>query len=97
MSRSRRDRDEAFGGDDVDEDIEYGFRRARGDVSYEFRSSSSLRPAEMMEREVYYAVAAHLLRQTHILAAIIALLSLWVNLQGRVASVVDSIREKFSS
>ena len=94
MSGSRRDRGEAFGDSDDDEDIEYGFRRARRDVSYEHRASSSLRPAQLMEQEVYYAVAEDLLHQSNILAGIVALLSLWLALESRRTVVIASAREK---
>ena len=50
----RRDREELLDGDiDEQEDIEYGIRRARRDVSHQYRDSSSLAPLQFMEREVY--------------------------------------------
>ena len=39
------------------EDIEYGLRRSRRSTSYEYRDSSTLTPAQIMEQEVYYESA----------------------------------------
>ena len=49
------------GGDDEEEEIQYGFRRARRATSYHYRDSSSLSPAQMMEREVCYQFSGDML------------------------------------
>ena len=94
MSGSRRARDEAFGVSDEEEDTKYGFRRSRREVSYEYRSSSALWPAQIMEREVYYTVATDLLQRSSIIAGILALLSLWISMESRKDAIVASAREK---
>ena len=45
------------GGGNHDDDIQLGFRRSRRDTSYQYRDSSSLSPAQMMERDVYLEYA----------------------------------------
>ena len=50
----RRSRDEFIdGGDDEDENIEYGVRRSIRRTSVQYRGSSSIFPAERMEQELY--------------------------------------------
>ncbi len=39
---------------DDDADIQYGYRRFRRSTSYEYRGSSLLTPAQIMEQETYY-------------------------------------------
>lgn len=41
-------------GRESDDDIEYGFRRSRRRTSYHYRAQSSLTPAQMMERDIFY-------------------------------------------
>jgi hypothetical protein len=40
-----------------DANIQYGYRRSRKRTSYEYRGSSSLTPAQIMEQETYYRYA----------------------------------------
>ena len=93
MSRSRRNRDEAFGDDLDDDEVEHGIRRARRDTPYEYRASSSLWPAQIMEREVYYYVAMDILQQSSLLAGIIAILTLWNNIMSNVANATANVRQ----
>ncbi len=40
-----------------DDEVQYGYRRSRRRTSYEYRGSSSLTPAQIMEQETYYRYA----------------------------------------
>jgi hypothetical protein len=40
-----------------DDKVQYGYRRSRRRTSYEYRGSSSLTPAQIMEQETYYRYA----------------------------------------
>ena len=71
----RRSRDEFIdGGDDEDENIEYGVRRSIRRTSVQYRGSSSIFPAERMEQELYYTLAVRILERCIYLANIICLL-----------------------
>lgn len=61
------------GGDDEEEEIQYGFRRARRDTSYHYRDSSSLSPAQMMEREACYQFAMDILNELILMIQIMSL------------------------
>ena len=47
--------------DDEEDDIQYGIRQAIRDTSYHYRDSSSLTPAQIMERDTYYQAAEDIL------------------------------------
>lgn len=61
------------GGDDEEEEIQYGFRRERRATSYHYRDSSSLSPAQMMEREVCYQFAGDMLTECILMIQIMSL------------------------
>ena len=44
-------------GEDDEDDIQYGYRRSRRRTWYKYRGSSSLTPAQMMEKETHYRYA----------------------------------------
>mmetsp|Transcript_7749 Transcript_7749/g.13067 ORF Transcript_7749/g.13067 Transcript_7749/m.13067 type:complete len:122 (+) Transcript_7749:2932-3297(+) len=69
--RSREDFDE----DDEEERIQYGIRRARREVSWEYRDSSSLAPVQVMEQEMYHYTAESMLQMGVVLGHVLALLS----------------------
>ena len=72
----RRVRDEFDdASDDEDERIQYGIRRARREISWEYRDSSSLTPLQMMEQEIYYHTAESMLHQAIYLGHVLALLA----------------------
>ena len=58
MPNSRRRRERKTSDEDNEEaQIEYGIRRSRRATPFEYRDSSSLSPAQIMEQEVYYTHA----------------------------------------
>lgn len=71
----RRDR-EGFQGDrgDEDDEIEYGIRRSRRATSFQYRDSSSLAPAQIIEQEVYYGAAKDALERGVFISHLIVLL-----------------------
>lgn len=73
MSGRRRRRQDA---DDEDEEeiLQFGERRARREVSWEYRDSSSLSPIERMEQAMHYRVAANMIEFSTQLLLIIAAL-----------------------
>ena len=102
---SRRRERETSNEDDEEARIEYGIRRSRRATSFEYRDSSSLSPAQIMEQEVYYTHAEDALAQSLYLAQVIALLltpyhyfsSMMNNWQrhGNIASdVISDVQEK---
>jgi hypothetical protein len=58
--RGRRRRPED-GDEEAVEDIEYGIRRSRREVAWEYRDSSSLSPIERMEQDMFYNFADRML------------------------------------
>lgn len=108
MSRPRRSREEMLeGGEDREEEVYYGIRRSRRATSWEYRDSSSLTPAQVMEQEVYYNMAEDvLLKSMHLLNIITAIflayesfkarIGRWQSLGGRVgaAAAISGAREK---
>ena len=87
----------AGGGDDDDNDIHYGFRQSRRDISYQYRDSSSLTPAQMMEREVYLQYAEDaLVRATHIAHLITILFAVYNNLRAQVSQYTTSLTESLA-
>jgi hypothetical protein len=72
MSTNINDNDDS-GEDDEDPDIiQYGYRRSRRRTPHEYRGSSSLTPAQIMEQETYYRYAeVAVQRVTYILQLIL--------------------------
>ena len=60
--------------DDEGEEIEFGFLRSRRATSLQYRDSSSLSPAQVMEQEVYYSFAEDALERRTIIAHLMVLL-----------------------
>ena len=75
MPSHRRTRDEAIGPNDHDEELQFGIRRSRRATSWEYRDSSSLTPAQIMDQEVYYDASEECLQMSIYLLNIIAHLS----------------------
>ena len=83
----RRDREELLDGDiDEQEDIGYGIRRARRDVSHQYRDSSSLAPLQFMERGVYYEHAMMSLLRAIDVATLASVLLISYNYYKRMIS-----------
>ena len=107
-SQQRRNRD-GFQGDhnDDDEEIQYGIRRSRRATSFQYRDSSSLSPAQIMEQEVYYEAAEDALERGVFIAHLIILLlgiyrhyhamvgRLLISGDAIVTDFVAVVREKF--
>ncbi len=67
---------------DDDADIQYGYRRSWQRTSYEYRGSSSLTPAQIIEQEIYYRYAeVAVQRVTYILQLILLHQASYVTLQ----------------
>ena len=77
---SRRDREEFLDRDvDDEEDIQYGIRRSRRNVSIQYRDSSSLNPLQVMQQEVYYENALLSLQRAIDVATVVSALVLVYN------------------
>ncbi len=64
-----------------DANIQYGYRRSRWRTSYEYRGSSLLTPAQIMEQETYYRYAeAAVQRATYMLQIIFLHQALYITL-----------------
>lgn len=86
----RREREEFLdGGVDDDEEIEYGERRSRRNVSVQYRDSSSLNPSQFMEQETYYENALLSLQRAIDVAALVSALVVVYNYYRRIISVWD--------
>ena len=87
MSRRRqRDRDH----DDDEEELQYGIRQSRRATSFEYRDSSSLTPAQIMEQEVYYEAAEDALeRGMHIAHLLVLLFCTYIHLSSTVTQWVS--------
>lgn len=106
MSRRRRREDVLEDDDDSEEEIIHGIRTSRRDVSWEYRDSSALTPAQRIEQEVYYAAAEDFLHRSYMFAMMIAslfsareyLLSIirrWQSMGEQIASaIIDRARAK---
>ena len=94
----RRGREELLGGNnDVEERIEYGYRRARRDTSIQYRDSSSLSPLQFMEQEVCYNYAIiSVLKAMHI-ATLASILLVVYNNYKRMVSYWDRISDGLNS
>lgn len=94
----RRGREELLGGNnDVEERIEYGYRRARRDTSIQYRDSSSLSPLQFMEQEVCYNYAIiSVLKAMHI-ATLASILLVVYNNYKRMVSYWDRISDGSNS
>ena len=103
VERGEDERDNNNGEDD--EEAQYGFRRSRRDVSYEYLTSSSITPAQFMEREVHFAAAEDALLYSMYLTQILFLLitahhhlqimlSHWQRLRNIADSVVLSLQDR---
>ena len=71
MSGRRRRRQDAED-EDEEEILQFGERRSRREVSWEYRDSSSLSPIERMEQAMHYRVAANMMIFTTQLFLLIA-------------------------
>jgi hypothetical protein len=75
--------------DDIEEwdaNIQYGYRRSWGRTSYEYRGSSSLTPAQIMEQETYYRYAeVAVQRVTYILQLILLHQASYVSLHASIS------------
>ncbi len=56
-----------------DDEVQYGYRRSRGQTSYEYRGSSSLTPTQIMEQETYYRYAEVVVQRVSYLLQLIFL------------------------
>ena len=74
--QNRRRPREGGEGDDYDEEdvIHHGLRRARVNVSWEYRDSSSLTPLQFMLREAYYELADDMLFSGIVIAHMVSVL-----------------------
>ena len=109
MPRQQRRNRDGFQGDhnDDDEEIQYGIRRSRRATSFQYRDSSSLSPAQIMEQEVYYEAAEDALERGVFIAHLIILLlgiyrhyhamvgRLLISGDAIVTDFVAVVREKF--
>ena len=77
MPRQQRRNRDGFQGDhtnDDEEEIQYGIRRSRRATSFQYRDSSSISPAQIMEQEVYYEATEGALEEGVFIAQLIILL-----------------------
>ena len=72
--RGRRERDDDDDGDE-EEQLQFGIRQARRRTAHEYRDSSSLTPAQIMNQEIYYHTAESMLYSAFFLGHILALLT----------------------
>ena len=100
-SRRRGDSDDI----DSEEELQFGIRRSRRRTNFVHRGSSSLYPAEIMDRDAYYSSAEQLMEESHHLARMIALLVaawarlrsvlvIWQSVTGISSDVIDSIFDR---
>jgi hypothetical protein len=90
------DDDEVIAGvhEDDDAEIQYGYCRSRRRTSYEYRGSSLLTPAQIMEQEAYYRYAeVAVQRVTYILQLILLHQASYVTLRATLGqwSGIDSM------
>jgi hypothetical protein len=72
-----------------DADIQYGYHRSQRKISHEYRGSSSLTPAQIMEQETYYRYAeVAVQRVTYILQLILLHRVSYFSLRASIAGVV---------
>jgi hypothetical protein len=70
---------------DNDADIQYGYCRSRRRTSYEYRGSSLLTPAQIMEQETYYRYAeVAVQRVTYILQLILLHQASYITLRATI-------------
>jgi hypothetical protein len=60
--------------DDDEEENEYRFRQSRRATSFQYRDSSSLLPAQVMEYEVYYLFAEDALKRGTLMAHLLVVI-----------------------
>jgi hypothetical protein len=71
--------------DDDEEEIEYWFCRSRQATSFQYRGSSSLSPAQVMEHEVYYLFAEDALERGTLMAhLLVVILGIYNQLRAKI-------------
>ena len=68
-----------------DDEVQYGYRRSRRQTSHEYRGSSLLTPAQIMEQETYYRYAEVVVEQvSYILQLILVHQASYVSLRATI-------------
>jgi hypothetical protein len=78
------------GGDENNEDLQYGWRNTRRRTAYEHRGTSSSTPAQIMDQQTYYGYGwVSLVQAVHVLQLILLLLASFLRLRWFVDGVGD--------